>query len=215
MSKKLNIPFYENTENWKQCLQVVMKTALKYFLNKEFSLEKLDELTWRKDEFWTWTHQWVVVLDELGLNVKYFSRTNDLEKYLAGEAYIREKYWNEASELLEKIDLESLVVFLQKLLNKNLFEAKKLTIEEIENFISDWNIVIAALNNNKIYQRGEQYAGHFIVLTWFDDENIYYYESGPWVMKWPDRKVSKEIFLQASVEDDWADGDFIIVYWKK
>jgi len=149
------------------------------------------------------------------LNVKYFSRTNDLEKYLAGEAYIREKYWNEASELLEKIDLEFLVVFLQKLLNKNLFEAKKLTIEEIENFILDWNIVIAAVNNNKIYQRGEQYAGHFIVITWFDDENIYYHESGPWAMKWPDRKVSKKIFLQASVDDDWADGDFIIVYWKK
>jgi hypothetical protein len=44
----LNIPFYKNDNDGMQCMQVAMKSVLKYFLNKYFSLDELDILTKRK-----------------------------------------------------------------------------------------------------------------------------------------------------------------------
>ena len=61
----LNLPFYPNTGDGRQCYQVAMQSVLKHFLGKEFSREELDHLTGRKTEFWTWTAQIVPVLESL------------------------------------------------------------------------------------------------------------------------------------------------------
>ncbi|MDD4353852.1 MAG: hypothetical protein PHN56_05340, partial [Candidatus Nanoarchaeia archaeon] len=64
----IDLPFYENDGN--SCMQACMRTAIKFFLNKEYSLRELDLLTKRKDDYWTWTPQGVIALHELGLDVK-------------------------------------------------------------------------------------------------------------------------------------------------
>lgn len=83
----IDLPFYKNDGNGKQCLQVAMKTVLKHFMNLEFSLSHLDELTGRRGDFWTYTPQIVSALHDLGLDVEFYSNQL-LEPFLEGESFI-------------------------------------------------------------------------------------------------------------------------------
>lgn len=75
-SKKilLDVPFYKNDDVGIQCMQVTMQCVLKYYLGIETTLNELDILSNRKDEYWTWTSQIVPALFDFGLDVKLFSK---------------------------------------------------------------------------------------------------------------------------------------------
>jgi len=188
-----------------------MQSVLKHFLDKEYSLDELDKLTGRKDGFFTWTSQIVPVLYDLGLNVKYYSRTA-LDPFLEGENYIRKHYSDSAEKILKVTDMPIFIDSIKKLKKYNLFEKKILPFENIEKNLLNGYIPMVVINHKTI--KGEDgWLGHFVVITGFDKENIFYHESGPFEPT-PNKKVSKEMFIKAW-NDSSTDNDVVIVYGKR
>lgn len=208
----INIPFYENNEDGNQCLQVAMKSVLKYFFDKEYSLNELDKLTGRKAGFWTWTPQIVTVLHDLGLKVEYYSKT-DLKPFLEGEAFIRKHFGKDAEKILKYTDLPVVLKSITKVLDYNVFKKEKLTIEDIEAHLKQGHIPMATIDHNKISGKKGLYQGHFVVITGFDEDHIFYHESGPENAE-RNKKVSKLTFLEA-FNANGTDNDLVIVYGKK
>lgn len=203
----LNIPFYLNNEEWNQCCQVAMKSAIKYFLNKEYSLSELDKITWRSKWKWTWSSQVAYWLFQLWLNVKYYSKY-DLNDLL-NRNFLKEIYWYEFYKILKYTDFSVLKDSIKKCLKYNLFEKKIISLDNIEKFIYSWCIVLVVINYNQTIWKSFPFQWHMVVITWFDDENIFYHKSWPKDME-SNRKISKEVFKKA-MEDVGTLGDVVVV----
>ena len=208
----LKIPFYENNGDGNQCMQVGMKCVLKYFLDKDFPLIELDKLTGRKENLWTYTSQIVSVLYDLGLDLKFYSK-EDLEPFLEGEPFIRKHFGKDADKILKFTDVPTVVKATEKLLNYNIFEKRILPIDEIQEHLKKGNVPMVLIDYNKIIRKNDLYQGHFVVITGFDEEHIYFHESGP-TNAGPNKKVKKEFFEEA-INANGTDNDCVIVYGKR
>ena len=205
----LDVPFYTNTSaDGDRCYQVAMKSVLKYFLGKEFDLDELDRLTKRKPRKATATSQIVPVLHDLGLEVRYFSKT-EIEPMLEGESYIRRLYGKDAEVILKWVDVEVMVESARVLLTYDLFEKKVLSVGEIEGYIRAGHVPLVLLDWNRLNNR-DSYHGHFGVLTGFDTENFYFHQSGP-SDPTPNLRIGKKAFLDAW-NANGTDNDIVIVY---
>ncbi len=205
-------PFYENKGDGNQCMQVAMKSVLKHVLEKDFSLDDLDKLTGRKNGLWTWTSQVVIVLHDFGLKIKYYSKS-DLEPFLEGEPFIRKHFGKDADKILKFTDLPVVLDSFKKLLKYDIFEKRKFTFEEVESHMEQGHIPLMLIDRNKIVGKEGFYQGHFIIVTGFDDQNVFYHESGP---KNPEanKKVLKSTFIDAW-NANGTDNDLVIVYGKR
>lgn len=208
----LNIPFYENNGDGNQCLQVAGKCIIKYFLDKEYSLENLDKLTGRKEGHWTSTSQIASVLYDVGLKVKFYSK-EDLEPFLGGEEFYREHYGKDADKILKFTDVPTVTKSIENLLNYNIFEKKKISVSSIEESIEMGSVPIVLIDNNKIAGKKDFYKGHAVVITGFDENHIYYHDSGP-CNPTPDKRVEKKLFVEA-MDANGTDNDCIIVSGKR
>ncbi len=205
----ISVPFYENDSDGKQCMQVTMRSVIKHFFNRNISLAELDKLTGRKEGFWTWTHQIVPVLYDLGLKVKNYG-ASDLRPFLEGEPYIRRTYGKDAEKMLKFTDMTVMLSTLKKMLKYDLFEKRVLQFSELEDHIKQGHVPLLLIDNNKITGKDDLYQGHFVILTGFDEEYVYYHDSGPKHPE-PNRKVLKSVFIDAWSANG-ADNDTVIVY---
>ncbi|MBI2658376.1 hypothetical protein HYX08_06825 [Candidatus Woesearchaeota archaeon] len=208
----LDVPFYENKLEGNQCMQASMKSVLKHFLDKEFSLQELDRLTGRKKGFWTWTSQIVTVLHDLGLDLKYYSKT-DLGPFLEGEPFIRKHFGKDADKILKFTDLPEVMKSIKKLKKYGVFEKKRLSFDDIANYIKQQHVPLMLIDWNKIAGIKGSFQGHLVVVTGFDEENVFYHESGPRNPA-PDKQVSKKIFMEAW-NANGTDNDVVIVFGKR
>lgn len=208
----LPFPFYPNTGDGRQCYQVAMQVVLKHFLGKDFSREELDALTERKTEFWTWTAQIVPVLHDLGLNVKFFS-SRDPKDFLEGEAFIKRAYGDDAEIQLQMTDMPVLLNAVRRLINTDLYEHKTLEWPDIEEALQQGCVPLVLFNNTVMSERTGPFQGHFVTVTGFDDDAVFYHESRPFEPT-PDRKVPKQRFIDAWMHPA-ADRDTVIVYGKR
>lgn len=208
----LDLPFYKNNEEGTQCSQVTMKTAVKYYLDKDISIEDLDQLTGRKGNFYTWSTQTVVGLYKLGLKAVNFS-IDKLENYLEGEKYIY-KYFSEedAESIIETTDFDALYKSIEICLKCNLYRRRNLTLKEIEEHIRKNHIVIVQADWNILHNEDGPMDGHAFVLTGFDSNYFYYHESGPDYTE-ANKKITKEKFLKAAHIGKKYE-DIIVVYGK-
>lgn len=212
MSMLLKIPFYKNEGDGNQCLQVAIQSVLKYFCNRDYSLEELDTLTRRKKGFWTWTSQGVIVLREEGLGVKYYSRT-DLKPFLKGEPFIRKHFGKDAEKMLAFTDLPITLESINKLLKLNIFERRTLSFAEVESHLTQGHVPIMLIDHNKIVGKDGLYQGHFVVVTGFDADYVFYHDSGPQHPE-ANKKVRKSTFIEAW-NANGTDNDVVLVYGKK
>ena len=208
----LQIPFFENSGDGNQCLQVAMKSVIKYFLDKDISLSELDKMTERKEGKWTWTSQIVTVLYDLGLDVMYYSK-GELESFVGGEPYIRKVFGEKAEIMIKNSDIPVMIDSIKKVMKYKLFQRKNMTFKEIEEHIIKGHVPMLMIDHNILAGKGGEYQGHFVIVTGFDKENVYYHESGPKNPK-PNKKVSKKKFIDA-----WnalgTDNDTVIVFGKR
>lgn len=209
----LDLPLYLNNNNKDQCMQACMQMIVKKVLDKEISLDELDNITGREEDKWTYTPQMVKGLYELGVNIKFYSK-EELEPFLTGEEYFRKHFGIHATKILEKTNMESLVESINTIINYNIFQKKKLELEDIENYLSRGNFIIAVIDYNKILRKENQiYMGHCVVLTGFDENHIYYNEPGPYK---PGKNVKvPKVDLINAINSVGTDNDLVIVFGKK
>lgn len=208
----LELPFYENNGDGEQCFQVAMQIVIKYFLDKEYTLEELDQLLKRKHGKWIWAVQVVTCLYNIGLNVKYYLG-DPLESFLEGEKYIRERYGKNSEKILEKSDLQVIISSIKNILDYELFEKRVLSLPDIESLIERGFIPIVLIDYNVIIDKEGAYQGHALVVTGFDDEHIYCHESGP-DNPTPNKKIPKDLFIKAW-GGEGADNATVVVFGRK
>ena len=207
-----NIPFYKNDEDGNQCLQVATRSAIKHFLNKDYSLEELDRLTGKKANFWTYTSQIASVLHDVGLKIKYYSK-EALEPFLEGESYLRKHYGKNADKILKFTNVPTVVESIENLLTYDIFKQKKISLSSIEEEIKKGYVPIVLIDNNIIIKKDDYYQGHAVVITGFDNEFIYYHDSGP-SNPTSNKRIDKKIFIKA-MDSNGTDNDCIIVFGKR
>jgi hypothetical protein len=207
-----NIPFYENDGDGNQCLQVASRSVIKHFLDKDYSLEKLDKLTGRKANLWTYTPQIASVLHDVGLKIKYYSK-EALEPFLGGEDYLREHYGKDADKILKFTDVPVVIKFIENLLTYDIFEKRKISISSIEKEVKKGYLPIVLIDNNVIAGKNNFYQGHAVVITGFDNETVYYHDSGP-NNPTPNKQIDKKTFVKA-MDANGTDNDCIIVFGKR
>lgn len=152
------------------------------------------------------------MLDDVGLKVKFYSKEN-LEPFLEGEKFYRKRYGKDADKILKFVDVPIVTKSIEKLLNYDIFEKKKISISEIEQYIKENSVPLVLIDNNKIIRKKGFYQGHAVVITGFDDKYIYYHDSGPHNPT-PNKKVKKKLFVEA-MDANGTDNDCIIVFGKK
>ena len=204
----LKIPFYKNIGN--RCVQTSMRSVIKHFLKKEYSLRKLDKLTGRKADCWTWHCQMNYVLYELGLKVRTFGKT-DLKPYLGGAEFIRKNHPKEKAEkMIEMMDFKTVKKAIRKVMSYRTFTNKILKFSDLENYLKKGNVPLMSIDVN--YFKGKKiYHGHMVILTGFTKKYIYCHDPGP-KNPTPNKKVLKKRFIGA-----WkrADNRVTIVYGKR
>jgi hypothetical protein len=190
-----------------------MQSVLKHFLGKEFPLDYLDKISGRKPGLWTGTVQIVPPLYDLGLDLTCYSKT-DIAPMLEGEAYIRKKYGPEAADkVLKLIDIDVVVNATKNAMKYDIFRVGILKLSEIEDNIRKGYVQLALIDWVKIIGAQKPYQGHMVIITGFDDDNIYIHNSGPMLAE-ANMKVKKELFMEA-----WnvvgTDNDIIVVRGKR
>lgn len=208
----LEVPFYEQTGAGKQCMQVTMQSVLKYFFGKKYSLSELDKITERKPRKWTWTPQIVNAFHNLGLKVKYYSKT-DLKEFLEdGVPFFHKNYGSDAKKILKYTDLPVLIKSIKRLIRHGIFEIRKLPFQNIEFHLKKGHIALVLIDNNVIVGKKGKYQGHMVIITGIDNKFVHYHDSGPVGAK-ANKKVKRSIFIKA-----WnargTDNDAVIVYGK-
>ena len=208
----LNLPFYKNTGDGNQCAVIAIKIAAKHFLEKSYSLKKLDKLIGRPPGKWTWNEQIITGMDKIGLEAKYYGNV-DVKKLLDGKKFILKRYGKSAKKILSKINLPAVKRSAKYVIKNNLVEKRKLTPREIEAHIKKGHIAVLPVNWNIIKKRKGLYQGHMLVLTGFDKNNIYCHNSGPHNPE-KNMKINKKLFLKGWNAPEIS-SDIIIVFGKK
>ncbi len=208
----LDIPFYPNKGDGKQCAQACMQSVLKYYLDKEFSLEELDKLTERNAGMWTTNFQTTCALHEIGLKAILYTM-KDINSFLNGEPYIREYFGKHAEKILKHTEIPVLIKFIKKILRLNIYEKKRLSFDEIAWHIREGHVIIVPLDWNKITGKLEPYQGHMVIVTGFDDENAFFHHNGPNSPE-ANKKVKIETFIEAWSAQG-AENDAIIIFGKR
>ncbi|MBI1973607.1 hypothetical protein HYS54_02235 [Candidatus Micrarchaeota archaeon] len=212
----LKIPFYPDAGDGKQCAQVCMQMVLKHFLDKEFSVGELVQLTNRAEGLWTWPPQIVVALHDLGLKVTNYTDTTKakFEEFVNnGEAYIR-RHFKDADKILSYADVSAIAWAEKRMLELGLFETKKLALDDLKANLAQGHISIVLMDWNKIIGKEDtQYQGHLVVVTGFDDSSIYFHHTGPINPK-QNMRVPAEVFERAWSAPG-AENDAIVVFGKR
>ena len=146
------------------------------------------------------------------MNVSYESRLAEVQEELTGLVNLGKHFGKDSDKILKFTDLPVVLESINKLLKYNIFEKRKLSFDEIESHIEQGHVPLMLIDHNKIVGKEGLYQGHFVVVTGYDDQNVFYHESGP---KNPEanKKVLKSTFI-----DSWnangTDNDAVIVYGK-
>lgn len=208
----LKVPFYVNWHN--QCVQTALRSAIRYFKHFDVGLNELDQLTWRQWDNRTWTTQTIPLLCSLWLDVKYYSAL-DIRPLLAWEQWIKKLFPKDYELLINHTDVDVLIKSVQKTIELDVFEHRKLNIWDLEDCIRKNKLPLVVINYNKTLwkyrnKKNVPFQWHMVVVVGFDRDNIIYHESWPRYFK-DNKKISKDIFYQA-MSDEWTWGDVVVVW---
>jgi len=188
----LEVPFVRQSEP-DNCVQACMKMALQWCLPvRDYSFQRLDELSGRNPGSWTWPSQAAVALAAEGLDVRLFSDA-PLEGILdGGAAFLRELFGPpSAAAVLARTDLPSLQRSLAVLLHGGddgaiscdpkgpLLVRRRLTREELhEAFLLD-ELILLPIDYSRVSHfsceaegQSGSYNGHLVVVTGWGHKHI-------------------------------------------
>lgn len=198
---KLDVSFYR-AKNDKECGPTALKMVLSFF-DEDYSIEELAKFERQLESGLVWTAGIVRASKKLGFPTKLVSTKNfnhehdniDYYKNYVGEegVSILKNLLKEIKELDTEIEEKDLQ--LSELLDY-------ITINSVPIVLIDWNILA-----NK-----PDFSGHFVPLTGYDKENVYFHNPGI-ASAGPHIKIKKERFLKAW-ESKGTNKDTIIIFRK-
>lgn len=205
---KLNVPFYQQPDK-NGCVMASLKMALEYF-GEKYSWEKLNQMTEREEGRWADLNSAIVKLKEKGWNVKTFTLFDSKRFVSEGLNYLYEIYGKEITEqvYIPCYPFKTAKKAHAEMVKLKIVEMKSLSFKEIENFIKDGFIIMVTINS-RIMAGKPGYMGHVVIITGFDDKNVWYHESS-FDNPQPNKKVDKDLFIKAH-EDRGTDNEVIVL----
>ena len=190
------IPYFKQPDD-SHCFQACLKMILKYFFpERDFTYEELETISDKPENKWTWLCAVSVKLKNMGLKVKHYSVFDYNDFVKSGEDYIRKTYEKSIAEKMIRLtDIKSEVENSDRMLKENVFELKEVSLRDVENWFKDGYTAIFLINCS-IINKESGYEGHYVVLTGFDDENVFINDPDRWKGS-PNRKVEKDLFVKA------------------
>lgn len=191
-----NIPFFSNTPDDTHCFQAVLKMVLKYFQpDRDYSFEELDKFSDKVPNMWTWATRTLINMQKMGFDLINMESFDYLAFSKNGKNYIENKFGQEMAIAQEQnsnlqkemIDASEFV----KVFGNNFILPE---IEDIKNYIDQGYVIGCNVNIEKL-NKNSGYAGHFILVFGYDDNNLYLHDPGH--PPYPDRKVSFNEFTHA------------------
>jgi ABC-type bacteriocin/lantibiotic exporter with double-glycine peptidase domain len=196
----MKIPFFGNLPDDVHCMQACMKMILKYYFpNRDFSFKQIDKLIGLEERrLWSNPVQAAVVLHDLGLKVKFYTAC-DVKQFLKEGAFYIKKNYKDWKTILSHLDVNLVLRFTQKALERGLLESKKLSWDTTESFFKKGNLIMLVINTN-VFKDRKGYAGHFVLLTNIGKQFVEFHDPG--LPPIPNRREDKRKFIQS-----WYDPD--------
>lgn len=191
-----NIPFYGNTSDNTHCYQAVVKMILKYYFpDEEYSWQRLDTMTGKKEGLWTWPMMGWVSMAEKGLEVQYIG-TFDYKKFVDdGEEYLIDRYGEEVGReqiAHSDIDYEREV---SKRLISGFDQVNRIPdYNEIGERLRDGWLVLTNVNYYSLYGKSG-YAGHFVLILEVGENYVLVHDPG--LTHKPNEMISSDKFMNA------------------
>jgi len=194
-----NVPFTKNPDQL-HCVHAAMHGVIKHFSGEYYSLNYLNALMNPEHDMWVWPFQAVKALNEAGMFVRLFSQYDS--KTFSSIDSLKASFPKHAG----LTSIESLQESCNFINDNALHEKRVLSLSEIDKLIHDGCVPIVLLGS-------KNHLGKYVVLTGYDEKNFYYHESGPEKAE-PNKKMSKERFLE-KWDRQPSNNMVIVVYGKK
>ena len=188
-----------------------MKSALKAVTGKEFSFRCLDEMTGHKAQQITYPSQIAAALADLKVDFLYFVKRGWKKKVAEFERSLADTYGEHASEIAAATNFVALKHSVERLEgnSKVVEQNSRPEILELEGFIKQGRIPICLVNHDVFRGRENCFHGHYLVLTGFEKDRLYFHNSGP-NNAGQNLEMSRQKFL-----DSWSlcffDHDLVVV----
>lgn len=193
---KQEIPYFKQPDNT-HCFQACLKMVLKYFFpEKDFTYKELDKISDKQKDKWTWICAATAELKNMKLKTRVYSKFDYNDFMKNGVSYVRNFYDKKTAETVIKMSgIRSEIENAKKMIEKNIFELKELSFDNIENWFKEGYMIILIVDYGTLNNEPE-FAGHFVVLTGFDEKNVYVHDPSSEKGS-PNRKVGKKLFTKA------------------
>ncbi len=202
MSKKRSnnrpkiVTFFPNKEDNIHCLQSSVKSLLSfYFPDKIFTDELIEEKTLYSGG-WSWLVPTVVWLNELGLEVSFFSRLNYEELSNRGEEYLRELkgdiLYNHEHQNGAYLNFASIQESSKTMIELGLWNNQNLSVAELSSSLEASNTLAISKTVYEWMDGRQGLTGHFVLV-------LKQYKPGEWLVHDPglpqkeNRKVNQLI----------------------
>ncbi len=179
MKVKQPVSFYANTEDNLHCFQAVLKMVLKYFLpDQDFSWPRLDKMTARKSNLWTWPTAGALSLYKLGFSIVDMSSFDASKFAKQGKEYLIEFSGSEiGTKQAQMSNLAQEKKLAREYVNTLGINTTTPTTSEIHHLINQGYLVTCNLNSKALYHK-QGFAGHFIIILTINKDTITYHDPG-------------------------------------
>lgn len=190
-----SIPFYPNTSDDTHCFQAGIKMIYEYFKPDDVrSFGEWDKISEKVENMWTWPMAALIWMStDFDIIVV---ETFDYERFANEGGHYLEEFFGKgvAKKQIEMSDISQEQIFAREFPTKINLEKRTPTIEDITRFL-DQGYLVACAVNVRIFSNREGYAGHFVVVKGYADDNLILNDPGlPEHENW---SISKDLFLKA------------------
>jgi hypothetical protein len=192
------VPFFANTPDDTHCVQAGFATMLKFFLpERDFSYERLDEMSQRQPGKGTWWPPMLIELQNLGLEVKCIEGFDYKRFSIEGKPYVRSLYRPETAEYyLNHSNLMEIRGLIPKFLKNVDVQMRPATIDDLVGLLADGWLVGIDLNAVVLNDLDrDDYVGHMVVLFDASKDNFWLHDPG--LPPRPNIQVSRQKIQEA------------------
>ncbi len=195
-----------------RCAQAAMKSVLGYYSQGDLTFSELDRLTGRKGNELTYPVQIAKALLSLGVDFDYFTESGRLKGFLETdpEEEMKRIYGQYAERLIGQTNFDAVRNAVEMIYKSGKFREIEPGLADLESANSSENMPICLVNYDLLVGRDNQFNGHYLILHGFDEEHLFYGDTGP-VSFSQSRRIKKKRFLEIWKKMCWFDYDTVIV----
>lgn len=159
------IPFYSNTSDNTHCFQASLKMLLKYYFpNENYTWSRLDQITHKPKDKWTWPMAGMTYMKKKGLDTIQIVRLDYGKIAVGGHEYLK-GMWDEDYYKVqtENSDIDLAIKDAKVYAKQKIQQVRSPTLKDVRKLLKDGYLLICNVNGMRLSGM-PGYTGHFVVL---------------------------------------------------